>query len=61
MRLQIPVGFVIGLPDAAEIGFAAHASDARGRSRRLTRRRRDRRRNDGADSSRGNCDHYHRT
>jgi hypothetical protein len=41
MRLQIPVGFVVGLPDAAEIGLAADARDARRRGRRLTRGRRD--------------------
>ena len=35
MRLQIPVGFVIGLPHAAEVGLAADAGGAR--DLRLTR------------------------
>ncbi len=32
MRLQIPVGFVIGLPDAAEVGLAADAGWPRDRA-----------------------------
>jgi hypothetical protein len=52
MRLQIPVGFVVGLPDAAEVGLAFDAGWPRGL--RLTGRLCDGRRNDGADSGRRN-------
>jgi hypothetical protein len=48
MRLQIPVGFVIGLPDAAEVGLAADAGGAR--DLRLTRRPCDGHKNDGGDN-----------
>ena len=46
MRLQVPVGFVIGLPDAAEIRLAFDAG--RPCHLALTRCLRDGRRNDGA-------------
>ena len=59
MRLQIPVRFVIGLPDAAEVRLAAHAGRPRGRS--LTQRSRDGHRKDGADRRRSNGDRYHGT
>ena len=29
MRLQVPVGFIVGLPDAAEVGLAADAGGTR--------------------------------
>jgi hypothetical protein len=58
MSLQVPVGFVVGLPDAAEVGLALDAGGARGR--RLARGLRHGHGNNGADSGRSNGDRCHR-